>query len=186
MGAVTAKGGTGNAAKVDGYSMGGKTGTAQKGRRDDKKYIVSFIGFAPLDNPQVVVYVVVDEPNAEYQADSKYAQFISKGIMTEILPYLNIFPDEEMTGNVNNAMAELERYIAEKAEENRKKEEAQSQQTEDGESGEMTSGSDDETKEGTDDPNVPEPEESKEDVKLDNKLEDNGITNEEAGLESGN
>ena len=50
----------------------------------------------------------------------------------------------------------------------------------------MTSGSDDETKEGTDDPNVPEPEESKEDVKLDNKLEDNGITNEEAGLESGN
>ena len=186
MGAVTAKGGTGNAAKVDGYSMGGKTGTAQKGNRDDKKYIVSFIGFAPLDDPQVVVYVVVDEPNAEVQADSKYAQFISKGIMTEILPYLNIFPDEEMTGTVHNAMAQMEEYIAQKAEENRQKAERERQQAEDGESETTTSDDGDEIKEGTDDPNVPEPEKSEEDVKLDNKLESDGITNEEAGLESGN
>lgn len=186
MGAVTAKGGTGNAAKVDGYSMGGKTGTAQKGNRDDKKYIVSFIGFAPLGDPQVVVYVVVDEPNAEVQADSKYAQFISKGIMTEILPYLNIFPDEEMTGTVHNAMAQMEEYIAQKAEENRQKAERERQQAEDGESETTTSDDGDEIKEGTDDPNVPEPEKSEEDVKLDNKLESDGITNEEAGLESGN
>ena len=74
--------------------MGGKTGTAQKYPREDKKYLVSFIGFAPLDDPQVVVYVVVDEPNTEYQADSLYAQYIYKGVMTEILPYLNIFQDE--------------------------------------------------------------------------------------------
>lgn len=166
MGTVVEKGGTGNAAKVDGYSMGGKTGTAQKGNREDKKYIVSFIGFAPLDDPQVVIYVVVDEPNAEYQADSKFAQFIAKGILTEILPYLNIFPDQEMTGTVNNAMEELESYITQRAQENRQKSE--------------------ETKEGTDDPNVPEPDEDDEELTLDNKQDSNGITNEEAGLESGN
>lgn len=61
MGTVMESDGTGAAAKVDGYSMGGKTGTAQKYPREDKKYLVSFIGFAPLDDPQVVVYVVVDE-----------------------------------------------------------------------------------------------------------------------------
>ena len=94
MGTVMESDGTGAAAKVDGYSMGGKTGTAQKYPREDKKYLVSFIGFAPLDDPQVVVYVVVDEPNTEYQADSLYAQYIYKGVMTEILPYLNIFQDE--------------------------------------------------------------------------------------------
>ncbi|MGN1140239.1 MAG: peptidoglycan D,D-transpeptidase FtsI family protein [Oliverpabstia sp.] len=166
MGTVVEKGGTGNAAKVDGYSMGGKTGTAQKGNREDKNYIVSFIGFAPLDDPQVVVYVVVDEPNAEYQADSKFAQYIAKGVLTEILPYLNIFPDQEMTGTVNNGMEELETYITQRAQENRQKSE--------------------ETKEGTDDPNVPEPDEDDEELTLDNKQDSNGITNEEAGLESGN
>ena len=82
MGTVMESDGTGAAAKVDGYSMGGKTGTAQKYPREEKKYLVSFIGFAPLDDPQVVVYVVVDEPNTEYQADSLYAQYIYKGVMT--------------------------------------------------------------------------------------------------------
>ena len=65
MGAVMESDGTGATAKVDGYSMGGKTGTAQKYPREDKKYLVSFIGFAPLDDPQEAVYEVVDEPNAE-------------------------------------------------------------------------------------------------------------------------
>lgn len=211
MGA-TVEEGTGNAAKVDGYSMGGKTGTAQKGNRADKNYIVSFIGFAPLDNPQVVVYVVVDEPNAEEQADSKFAQYIAKGIMTEILPYLNIFPDQEVTGKVNSNMAYLEDYIAQKAEEYRQKlAEKAAAGTQDG-SDEDGSGTDengdgsnadganedgsegsqgvspgeDTVKEGTDDPNVPEPPENTEDTVLDNKLESNGITNEEAGLENGN
>ena len=54
MGTVMESDGTGAAAKVDGYSMGGKTGTAQKYPREDKKYLVSFIGFAPLDDPQVM------------------------------------------------------------------------------------------------------------------------------------
>ncbi len=89
--------GTGQAAKVEGYSMGGKTGTAQKIPRSDETYIVSFVGFAPLDDPEVLVYVIVDEPNvdSELQADSVYAQEIAKAIFTELLPYMNIYQDME-------------------------------------------------------------------------------------------
>lgn len=207
MGAVCEKGGTGYGAKVDGYSMGGKTGTAQKGKREDKKYIVSFIGFAPLDNPQVVVYVVVDEPNAEYQADSKYAQYLYKKIMTEILPYLNIFLDQELTGKESEAMLYMENEIEANAVKNREKAErlkreaeeggtqeaggasevgdgSQTPETDDGNSGITVP--DDGIQEGTDDPNVPEPEENDEELKLDNKQESDGITNEEANLGSGN
>ena len=90
----TQPGGSGPYAKLEGYSMGGKTGTAQKFPRSEGKYLVSFIGFAPLDDPEVVVYVVVDEPNAANQGDSTYAQLIAKDIYAELLPYLNIYPDE--------------------------------------------------------------------------------------------
>ena len=94
LGSVLESGGTGTAAKVEGYSMGGKTGTAQKIPRDAGTYLVSYIGFAPLDDPQVVVYVVVDEANSDNQSNSRYAQSIAKNIFTELLPYMNIFPDE--------------------------------------------------------------------------------------------
>lgn len=49
--------GTGSAAGVEGYKIGGKTGTAEKIPRDKKNYVVSFLGAAPIDNPQVVLYV---------------------------------------------------------------------------------------------------------------------------------
>ena len=62
--------GTSQTSRVQGYSSGGKTGTAEKFPRGNKKYLVSFIGFAPVDDPAVVIYVVVDEPNAEDQATS--------------------------------------------------------------------------------------------------------------------
>lgn len=94
LGTVMEDGGTGVGASVAGYSMGGKTGTAQKLPRGNGKYLVSFIGFAPLENPEVVLYVVVDEPNAENQASSSYAQKIYKNIMQELMPYLNIFPED--------------------------------------------------------------------------------------------
>lgn len=90
---------SGRLARVAGYAMGGKTGTAQKLPRTDNRYLVSFIGFAPVDNPQVVCYVVVDEPNAadaKAQASSAYAQEIFKNVMKEALPYLNIYPTEEI------------------------------------------------------------------------------------------
>ena len=92
--------GTSRHSKVQGYSSGGKTGTAEKLPRGNGKYLVSFIGFAPVDDPQVVIYVVVDEPNAEEQADSKYPQYIAQGILSELLPYLNIAPDEAEDGYV--------------------------------------------------------------------------------------
>ena len=92
--------GTSAHSKVQGYSSGGKTGTAEKLPRGNGKYLVSFIGFAPVDEPQVVIYVVIDEPNAEEQADSKYPQYIAQGILSELLPYLNIEPDETEDGVV--------------------------------------------------------------------------------------
>ena len=93
---ATVSDGTGKYAKVPGYSTGGKTGTAQKLPRGQGNYLVSFIGFAPVDNPQLLVYVVVDEPNAEEEFHSTFAQEIAKGIFEETLPYLNIYPDEDI------------------------------------------------------------------------------------------
>lgn len=90
--------GTAGTAKVDGYSMGGKTGTAQKIPRKDRKYLVSFMGFAPVENPQLVIYCVVNEPNVGDQAHSYFAQNIVREILEEVLPYMNIYPDEELTG----------------------------------------------------------------------------------------
>lgn len=92
--------GTSRTSKVEGYSSGGKTGTAEKFPRGNGKYLVSFITFAPVDDPQVLLYVVVDEPNTEDQADSKYPQYIAQGILSELLPYLNVTPDESEDGSV--------------------------------------------------------------------------------------
>lgn len=90
--------GTAGTAKVDGYSMGGKTGTAQKLPRSARQYLVSFMGFAPYDNPQLVIYCIVDEPNVPDQAHSYFAQNIVREILEEALPYMNIYPDEKLTG----------------------------------------------------------------------------------------
>ena len=99
---VNAQGGTGGAARVAGYKVAGKTGTAEKIPRDKTNYVVSFCGYAPADNPQVLVYVVVDEPHVEDQPHSTYASQIFQKIMTEILPYLNIFPDTEEPGSLSS------------------------------------------------------------------------------------
>ena len=92
--AVVTDGST-SAAGVDGYDVGGKTGTAQKfdtetGQRAKGKYLVSFIGYAPQEHPEVLVYVIVDEPNVEDQAHSSYALGIAHNILQQILPYMNI------------------------------------------------------------------------------------------------
>ena len=93
----TVEGGTASKAKVAGYLIGGKTGTAQKLPRDAKKYVVSFIACAPVDTPEVVTYVVIDEPqDEEYSASSHYATTITSGIMEEILPYLGCYPEGEI------------------------------------------------------------------------------------------
>lgn len=82
--------GTGASAAVEGYDIGGKTGTAEKLPRGNGKYLVSFIGYAPQENPEVVVYVVVDEPNVLAQASSGYATELASSIMEDIFPYLGI------------------------------------------------------------------------------------------------
>lgn len=82
--------GTGGDAKIKGYDVGGKTGTAEKLPRGNGKYLVSFIGYAPQENPQVVVYVVIDEPNAGQQANSGFATEMAADIMKEIFPYLGV------------------------------------------------------------------------------------------------
>ena len=86
---------TGKKARIAGYAMGGKTGTAQKIPRGNGNYLVSFIGYAPYDEPQVVCYVIVDEPNSDYQPTSSFAQEIWKEVMQKSLPYLNIYETEE-------------------------------------------------------------------------------------------
>ena len=86
--------GTGKKAMIEGYEIGGKTGTAEKLPRGNHKYLVSFIGFAPVDDPQVVVYVVVDEPGVgaigNNQAHSSFAQEICHEIFKQILPYMGV------------------------------------------------------------------------------------------------
>lgn len=89
--------GTGKSAAVEGYAIGGKTGTAEKLPRRNGKYLVSFIGYAPQENPQVVVYVVVNEPNAQGQANSGFATELASKIMGEIFPYLGIEKTAEKT-----------------------------------------------------------------------------------------
>ena len=82
--------GTAKTAAVEGYDVGGKTGTAEKLPRGNGKYLVSFIGYAPQENPQVMVYVVIDEANVDNQANSKLATTMASQIMTEIFPYLGV------------------------------------------------------------------------------------------------
>ena len=89
--------GTGRSARPAGYAIGGKTGTAEKVPRDHKHYVVSFIGFAPVDDPQVVIYCVINEPNVASQDHAYYATGIVKNILTELLPYMHINRTEEMT-----------------------------------------------------------------------------------------
>ena len=112
---TVSEGGTGKYAKVNGYSMGGKTGTAQKIPRGQGNYLVSFIGYAPQEKPQLMVYVIVDEPNAEDEAHSSYAQGIAQEIFAETLPYLNIYPDEPMAAEmpVNPTLPEAKQQAIE-------------------------------------------------------------------------
>ncbi len=87
--------GTGINAVVPGYDIGGKTGTAEKLPREAENYVLSFIGCAPLENPEVVVYVVIDEPNVAKQETSQYVLELSQKIMSQAFPYLNITMKED-------------------------------------------------------------------------------------------
>ena len=93
--------GTGKKARPAGYAIGGKTGTAEtvvNGVRSEHDYVVSFMGYAPADDPQIAIYVVIDRPNMPDQTGgTAEACLITKEILTEVLPYLNIFMTEELS-----------------------------------------------------------------------------------------
>ena len=75
--------------------MGSHTGTAEQRPRGNGKYRLSYICFAPVENPEVAVYVVIDEPNTDYQANSALVQGLAKSILEEAFPYLGITTIEE-------------------------------------------------------------------------------------------
>ncbi|OEH84705.1 hypothetical protein BHU72_07665 [Desulfuribacillus stibiiarsenatis] len=91
--------GSGTKARIDGYRVAGKTGTAQKVGSDgvyrDDRHIVSFIGFAPADQPKLIIYIAVDEPNSSDSYGSTVSAPIFKEIMQDSLHYLGIKAKEE-------------------------------------------------------------------------------------------
>ena len=107
---------TGKTARPAGYAIGGKTGTAETidertYKRSDDEYVVSFIGHAPADDPKIAVYVVVDRANAEKQDNARFATTIARNVLTEVLPYLNIFMTEELSEAEVQELAEKQLEI---------------------------------------------------------------------------
>ncbi len=111
--------GTGASARPAGYTMGGKTGTAEKSKinangvseRDTENYVVSFIGYMPAENPEILIYVVIDEPNVADQAHSGYATALVRAIMTEAAPYLGLYQTEELSEKEMEEMLELDKNL---------------------------------------------------------------------------
>ena len=108
--------GTGKTARPPGYSLGGKTGTAETidpvtNKRSENEYVVSFIGAVPADNPQVAIYVVVDRVNADKQDNARFATKITRDILMEALPYLNIFMTEPLTDEEKAELDALQQDI---------------------------------------------------------------------------
>lgn len=191
--------GTSKYSRITGYSSGGKTGTAEKLPRGNNKYLVSFIGFAPVADPEVVIYVVVDEPNAERQDNSAYPQYIAQGILSELLPYLNVKPDQADEGYVPTtelwegfAGLNSSRSQDETLEDVDDNLTPTGQRTNDPSDEKETDGNSDdgtmpidETEgsfEGTSDVNIPAPLDEEEQEPENNNLESEGITNEEAEM----
>lgn len=108
--------GTGKTARPAGYMIGGKTGTAETidpntHKRSETDHVVSFMGYAPADDPKIAIYVVVDRPNVEKQGNARLATGIVRNILTEVLPYLNIFMTEELSETERQELAALDLEI---------------------------------------------------------------------------
>lgn len=152
---VTGENGTGKTARPAGYMIGGKTGTAETLPRGNGEYVVSFMGYAPADDPQIAIYVVVDRPNVQYQDDAKHATRIVRKVLTEVLPYLNIFMTEELSDEERAELEELQIQIRTSVGDTQDEEETELD--EDGnpvESGESGEESGEETEEGQEEDTV--------------------------------
>jgi stage V sporulation protein D (sporulation-specific penicillin-binding protein) len=122
---------SGRNARPFGYAIGGKTGTAQTIPRETGQIVISFMGYAPADDPQIAIYVVIDRPNFAKQDNVKYACLLCRDILQEVLPYMGIYMTEPLTD-------EEIKYLEEKQLENTLR---------------YTQGSDDQSSEpGTEDP----------------------------------
>ena len=88
---------SGRNARPYGYAIGGKTGTAQTIPRETGQIVISFMGFAPADDPQIAIYVVIDRPNFAKQDNVKYACLLCRDILQEVLPYMGIYMTEPLT-----------------------------------------------------------------------------------------
>ncbi|MBE5848102.1 MAG: cell division protein FtsI [Lachnospiraceae bacterium] len=102
--------GTGKTARPAGYAIGGKTGTAEMVPRNKRNYLVSFMGYAPAERPEIAIYVIVDRPNAPLQDDAKFATGIVRNILTEVLPYMNYFMTEELSEKEESELEETGIY----------------------------------------------------------------------------
>lgn len=121
--------GTGKKAKPIGYAVGGKTGTSETLPRGNGEYVVSFLGYAPADDPQVLVYVVIDRPNVEDQSlSTKYACWMARDVFTDILPYMNIFMTEEITEEEQQELLEHQASIKQEYQNKRDEEAAASEE----------------------------------------------------------
>ena len=97
---VSGEGGSGARAAVPGYRIGGKTGTSQKLDQEGDETILSFYGFAPADDPEIAVLVMLDEPQKNNQYGSVIAAPVVGNILADILPYLGFEPsytEEELS-----------------------------------------------------------------------------------------
>ena len=88
LGTVVSEGG-GRKAYIPGYQIGGKTATSQKLPRSSKKYISSFLGFAPADDPQVLALIIINNPQGVYYGGTIAAP-VCRDLFSNILPYLGI------------------------------------------------------------------------------------------------
>ena len=112
--------GSGKNAFIDGFRVGGKTGTAQKPNPDGPgyksgEYILSFISAAPMDDPQIVLYVAIDNPRNTIQYGGVVAAPIARAVLVEALPALGIQPRQEQIDKLYNWMetkpVEVANYI---------------------------------------------------------------------------
>ena len=102
--------GSGTAARIEGYHIAGKTGTAQKvidGKYAQGKYVSTFVGMTPVDNPELTIMVTIDEPSAGPYYAGEVAAPVANEVLNNIFNYLSLKSGEEGGGIVENIMKEV-------------------------------------------------------------------------------
>ena len=103
--------GTGRKAAVEGYNIGGKTGTGQQGIRDEEKYTVSFIAYLPAENPQILAMTLINKPRDYVEGSTSAAPALKEEVLLKLIDYLNIKPNAAVTEKPDAAANALDNYI---------------------------------------------------------------------------